>query len=413
LRKELLFFFFLFAMLQLWAAQDPVEQILVRTGEVYKSGNTYQFSGVILYNWKSQDSKSQIFQESFQSFRGYGGKLRYQRGLGMSKILALTDGIASLLYLADKQQYQKSNTPDLEALVRTSLGIENASRVFPSVALLEKYGNLRERFHNARLLGDQDLILDGKKLSCMVLEGIMDPTDIDAVVGNRETRLWIERDRYIIRREISIGTSIENASKGERLQETITFNIAKVNETLPENLFAIYPPQGAAEVKHLFAPETRSMSREQASSENPAFPFYYELPFVAMRNFTLPCAGGGQLSLSQFRGKFVLLDFWATWCVPCHKQRSDLEKVLRKYKGSDLVVLGLNNESMETTEAFIKKHSPIYPLLVDTRGSLASLYRANILPTLVLLDRSGRIVFKREGRLTYEQIEQLLKEAGL
>jgi peroxiredoxin len=331
----------------------------------------------------------------------------------MSRILALSDGAMSLLYLADRRQYQKDNSADLEALVRSSLGIENASWVFPSIAILEKYSHLRERFRNAVLLNNQDLILGSRTFPCMVLDGIMDPTDIDVVRGNRKTQLWIERDRYIVRREVSTGTSTNNPAMGERLKETITFDIANMKEDLAKDLFAFDPPPGTEEVRQLFAPDKGPAVSEQSSSDNRQHSFNYQLPFAAMRNFKLPRVDGGQISLAEFRGKFVILDFWATWCVPCHKLRDDLEKILRKYKRPDLIVLGVNNESMETTRVFLKKRAPSYPLLVDAGGSLSSLYGANILPTLVLLDQSGRMIFKREERLTFEQIERLLKDAGL
>jgi peroxiredoxin len=404
---------FLLILSQVLAAQESVEQILARTQEVYKSANIYQFSGAVLYDWKDNDNKSRTFRQIFQCYRGEGGKLRYQLGLGMSKILALSDGAMSLLYLADKRKYQKSNSSDLEAFIRSSLDIENASWVFPSIALLEKYSHLSQTLRNATLLKSQDLILNGRTFPCMVLEGIMDPTDIDVVRGNRKTQLWIERDRYVVRQEVSAGTSTDNPAKGEKLRETITFDIAKMNEALAEDLFTLDSPTGTEEVRYLFAPDKGSEDAEQASSDNRPLSFNYELPFAAMRNFKLPCVDGGQLSLAQFRGKFVILDFWATWCAPCHKLRDDLEKILRKYKNTDLVVLGINDESLEKTRAFIKKRAPTYPLLVDTGGSLSSLYGANILPTLVLLDPSGRMIFKREERLMYEQIEHLLREAGL
>ena len=117
--------------------------------------------------------------------------------------------------------------------------------------------------------------------------------------------------------------------------------------------------------------------------------------------------------MNDFRGKYVLLDFWATWCAPCHKQMKDLKKILRAYKGKDLVVFGLNNEELDLTQEFLKRHKPAYPMLLDIGGELMSLYGVNNLPVLVLLDRSGNILSKREERQTYKQMDQLLKEAGL
>jgi hypothetical protein len=163
----------------------------------------------------------------------------------------------SLLYLADRSQYQRSQSPDFEGFIRTSLEMDNAAWIFPSIALLEKYGNLRTRFHEAKLLENRDLILDGKKLPCFVIDGIMDSMDIDAVQANRKTQLWIDRDQYVIRREISTGTSTQNPAKGVTLNETIVFRDAKIHEAPAEELFSLNPPHGAAEVKRLFAAEVQ------------------------------------------------------------------------------------------------------------------------------------------------------------
>ena len=132
-----------------------------------------------------------------------------------------------------------------------------------------------------------------------------------------------------------------------------------------------------------------------------------------MKHFILPTVDGEELALSGFRGKYVLLDFWATWCVPCHKQMKDLEKILGEYEEKDLAVLGVNNEEPDVTRAFLEKRNPVYPLLMDMGGELMSLYGVTNLPALILLDRSGNIISRKGERQTYKQIDELLMEAGL
>ncbi len=394
-------------------SQETVEQILARTEAVYQNRDSFQFSGIISCEWRSRDQKPRIFQESFQCFRGAGGRLRYQRGLGISKILALTDGRTSYLYLADKGHYQKDSSPDLKAFVGSCMRVSEASWIFPSIALLEKYQNLRTRFHDAKLLGNQAFAVDGGTVTCLVLEGVMDPVDMDAVRGTRKTQLWIDKDKHLIRREISSGTTSDHPAADEHLTETISFNIAKPGEAPEEDLFVFKPPQGTMEVKQLLVSESGLEKSERISPDGRPFAHSYQPPFAAMRNFELPSVGGKPVSLNQFRGKFVFLDFWATWCVPCHQQMKDLVKILGKSAGADVVVLGFNDEAADITYAFVRNRPSGYPLLMDTGGNLAALYGADALPTLVLLDRSGRIILKKTGRQTFEQIEELLKRAGL
>ena len=153
-------------------------------------------------------------------------------------------------------------------------------------------------------------------------------------------------------REIHTGTSSDHPLKGENLTEIIAFNIAEPNAVPVEAVFEFQSPQGTEEVKEFFISREPSVVSTIFSSDDRAHPFYYELPFIKMRHFKLPTVSGEELDLSGFRGKFVLLDFWATWCAPCHKQMKDLKKILRKYEEKDLAVLSLNNEELGITRAF-------------------------------------------------------------
>jgi peroxiredoxin len=237
----------------------------------------------------------------------------------------------------------------------------------------------------------------------------MDPMDIDAVAGNRKTRLWIDRDQHLIRREVCSGASSDNPSGKEFLTQTVTFNLVEANKALEAGIFQLSLPPGA-----------RELHQSPLSEAQNAFPtgvlpraFEYELPFIAMSHFRLPGIDGEELALSRYEGKFVLLDFWATWCVPCHQQSADLVKIIRQYEGKDMAVLGLSSEPLERARAFFKKRSQGYPMLIDEGGKLASLFGIDVLPTLILLDRSGKLILKREGRLTYNEIRALLNDAGL
>jgi peroxiredoxin len=394
-------------------AQETVEQILDQTEEVYKNLQAYHFRGFVSYEWVEEDKSTQTFHNSFQSFRGKGGKFRHQSGIGMSKVLAATDGTRSLLFLADKGQYQYSDLTDLEEFIKKGLKLENAAWIFPVISLLDKYSDLKARFHNPRLMPPQILKMNGEPVNCYVLKGIMESADIDAVRGNPETELWIHKGLHVVLREIHTGTSSGHSVMGENLIETIAFNIAEPNPDPPDEVFEFKPPQGTEEVKEFFISRNTSGDEAVLAFDNRAHSFYYELPFLKIKHFRLPTVDGEELAFSGFRGKYVLLDFWATWCVPCHKQMKDLEKVLRRYEGKDLVVLGLNNEELDVTRAFLEKRDPDYPMLVDVGGELASLYGVKNLPALILLDRSGNILSKKSERQTYKQIDKLLIEAGL
>jgi hypothetical protein len=236
------------------AAQETAEHILIRTEEVCRNLDICHFRGSVLYEWSGEDRNQRSMASTFQFFKGKKGALRYQQGIGLSKVLAATDGTSSLLYLADKRQYKTGESSDLEAFIQKGLKVENAAWIFPTISLLRKYSHLRATFHNPRLVSSRIANSGGESVNCYVLEGNMEPADIDAVRGNQKTVLWIQKDRYVVLREIHTGTSSDHPLSGENLTETFSFDMAEPNASPPAGVFEFQPPQSAEEVQQLGEP---------------------------------------------------------------------------------------------------------------------------------------------------------------
>jgi thiol-disulfide isomerase/thioredoxin len=128
-------------------------------------------------------------------------------------------------------------------------------------------------------------------------------------------------------------------------------------------------------------------------------------------SFTLQDLQGRQLSLSDFRGKVVLLDFWATWCSPCVKAIPYLEAFYQKYREEGLVVIGLNTETDHTTVGAFAKGRISYPVLLDA-GEQFNDYGVRGIPTLVYVDRGGVVRSQQSGFAEGRQreIEAKIKE---
>lgn len=124
----------------------------------------------------------------------------------------------------------------------------------------------------------------------------------------------------------------------------------------------------------------------------------YREPLPA-RDFEVVDLEGNSVHLSQFRGKVVLLNFWATWCGPCKKEMVPMEVLYQQCKGSGLVILAvsLDQGGVKVVKAFVEKKGLTFPVLIDTSGKAKSIYRITSLPTTFLIDRGGRIVGKSLG----------------
>lgn len=116
-------------------------------------------------------------------------------------------------------------------------------------------------------------------------------------------------------------------------------------------------------------------------------------------DFTLPALSGGTLRLSDLRGKVVLLNFWATWCVPCRTEMPAIEALYQRYKDQGLEVLAVNLDVLSTAgvEAFVSEVKVTFPIILDPSWATAHAYRVFGLPTTYLIDRAGNVVVREVG----------------
>src|ERR1043166_559276 len=134
----------------------------------------------------------------------------------------------------------------------------------------------------------------------------------------------------------------------------------------------------------------------------------------AAPDWNLSDAAGQKHTLSEYRGKLVVMDFWATWCEPCKEIMPRMQKLFEKYHDKDVVVLGVNAWEQKDPVAFMQKKRFAYQLLIKGE-QIADSYRVTILPSIYMIGFDGRIVYSHIGvdhRDIAELIEKYLKEQG-
>ena len=106
-----------------------------------------------------------------------------------------------------------------------------------------------------------------------------------------------------------------------------------------------------------------------------------------------------QAILDRYRGKVVLVNFWATWCPPCRQEMSHLQKdVIDRFAGEDLVVLPISRgEERKTVEAFIEKMGYTFPIGLDGDQSAYKKYASNYIPRSVVVGKDGKVVYVAVG----------------
>lgn len=117
--------------------------------------------------------------------------------------------------------------------------------------------------------------------------------------------------------------------------------------------------------------------------------------------FTLPAlqnVKAKQLSLSQYKGKVVYIDFWASWCGPCRESLPILNSLREKYKAKGFEVIAINlDENKADAVAFLKKYPVKYPVVMDKKAKTPELYKVNGMPTAFIVGKDGKLKYKHQG----------------
>ncbi len=129
--------------------------------------------------------------------------------------------------------------------------------------------------------------------------------------------------------------------------------------------------------------------------------------------FELAALAGGEVDLASLEGKVILLDFWATWCGPCHEQARILKEIYAGVPRERTAFLAVNSgEDLETVQRFVSASPFPYPVLLDPEDSLGTDLQVVALPTLVIIDPEGRLSFLGEGIIQAEVVQRELAKAG-
>ena len=121
---------------------------------------------------------------------------------------------------------------------------------------------------------------------------------------------------------------------------------------------------------------------------------------TAAPGFTLQSRDGRAVSLAQFKGDVVIINFWASWCGPCRQEMPLLDSIYKQYKDMGFTMIGLNVErNPHDANAWLLKTPVSYPILYDTKSQVSQLYHVQAMPTTVIIDRQGIVRFVHNGYL--------------
>ncbi len=174
--------------------------------------------------------------------------------------------------------------------------------------------------------------------------------------------------------------------------------------------------------------KTDEKSASAGSSEGAADETESSLPDPSERieapDFTLTDNYGEEHKLSDYKGKVVFLNFWATWCPPCRQEMPDIQEIYEEYgeNTGDLVILSVanpktednpnnNDKTIEEVSQFMEDNGYTFPALMDTTGDVLLQYYITAFPTTFMIDREGRVIGYANGALTKDIMKNIITQA--
>jgi cytochrome c biogenesis protein CcmG, thiol:disulfide interchange protein DsbE len=133
--------------------------------------------------------------------------------------------------------------------------------------------------------------------------------------------------------------------------------------------------------------------------------------------WTLNNLDGVPVSLDDFKGKVVLLNFWATWCEPCKEETPALEAAYQKLKDQGLVIVGVDlynaersrSYSVQDVRQFANRYGVTYPIVLDESGSVGQAYAVHPIPTSYFIDQQGKVRYLKVGQLNMSDVERIFR----
>jgi thiol-disulfide isomerase/thioredoxin len=365
------------------SSSDGLE-LLKRVAQQYSDAKSYYIASVEERTSTSEYSHS--WQKTLLTAAEAPGNHYYYDGRSNSgHSVKIGDGKTGWTYRADEHRYTTKPQPIEVSIQQTP--IEMTEWAMSQAGNLRKsLGSLAKSLKSADRLPDATLRVNGRNVSCYVIR-VKSSDEKRALPSNSfDETIWINKTHETVMKAVEhTHTYLQSGSAHIPLEEEIntTFTTAELNGPVPESLFTFIPPSDAKHIQDFPDPRENLAGITMTGDQVPSL--------------KLKSADGKVISLESFRGKPILLDFWATWCGPCVAGLPQLAQIYQEAKDKGLVLISVDqDEEAKTAADFWSKKEYAWPNFHDD-GEIETLMGSSGIPRMVLIDAQGKIVYDKAG----------------
>ena len=357
------------------AHPDPVE-LLSQIARIYSEASSGRFEG---YTTRAPEGappgsmRRRPFGYAFEE----PGKLR-QDSPGPPVPLMMSDGRTTWVLRSDYQQYR-----------------ELPGRGFTMPAI-DRIRRAADRIRSAQLAREDVLTVTGRPPTEVWIVDAEYEIDQDAYGMRSAVRFWIGKNRPVVWQERSaLGISETTPGSGPRSIQTTVYTKIELNADLPDELFTFTPTPGSMQVERFQDPRSFDLTGQPAPE------------------FTLREMDGSEFTLTSQHGKVVLLDFWATWCMPCRMEMPILQDLHEEFASRGLMVVGITRDRVPEIRAFLDAQGITFPALIDDTSDVNKAYLVNGIPVGIIIDAQGNVSSYFPGLRSKQEWREGLERAGL
>lgn len=364
---------------------DPVA-LLKAVARTYAAGaDTFHMESIAEITWNA-DLHHEWRKLYHTAIKGPGNLYRIETRSPFGSFIQDSDGTNEWIYLTEANRYEKHPVPrDWPQFSRLMFaGSNELMNAWSMRTILEE---LAASYKSATMFPQETITVEGHSYPCYVIH--VTSNDSKTVVDKdaySETTLWIDKTALVFRKHVRHANSYMLATPTIRirfLEDSATvYPVADFNPPTTSDMFRFTPPADAKEVAKLADLDVPPRSTPKTTMAGPAPNVFFAAP------------DGKKIELSSYRGKPLLLDFWATWCGPCLNSMPAFNRIYQdvRNKGMAVVTVDEDNAAEDATE-YLARHHYAWTNYHDAGGSVAKAFKRTGIPLTVLIDAQGKIVY--------------------